>query len=380
MQPNADNLRQVYRRMHTEDILMFVGNGTLTDMAQSIALEELASRGISWPPSAPSRANTIPKFRTHYDNLKVAKDAPTEVVRAAYRTLSQKYHPDKNQGSAEAARIMAIINASYEILADPEKRQKHDIWIAQQERLFVQNDNSAAAHQWAPSNKNTTYPQYPGTSPLSQPVERSSSANIIIHIFRNWALYGFAVFFVWIYSDIIFNEKHDTLQSDPKPYQAIPPEESRTDFGITPAPLPLIKPEPIRSHVAPNGKRWPAKADYIKGYPKLRTSGLSSVTVDNSQNDSDVFVKLVFLGSDKGYPVRQFYIPAFSRFTLVKVNAGDYDIRYRDLSSGELSRSEPFSLTEIQTSKGTQYGNITMTLYKVQNGNMQTYKISEAEF
>lgn len=46
------------------------------------------------------------KIHTHYDNLKVAREAPPEVIRAAYRALSQRYHPDRNPANAEAARIM----------------------------------------------------------------------------------------------------------------------------------------------------------------------------------------------------------------------------------------------------------------------------------
>ncbi|WP_423788578.1 J domain-containing protein [Klebsiella variicola] len=61
-------------------------------------------------------------MRTHYDNLKVSKDAPVEVIQAAYRTLAKKYHPDINKNNPEAARIMQIINASYEVLIDPLKR------------------------------------------------------------------------------------------------------------------------------------------------------------------------------------------------------------------------------------------------------------------
>ena len=47
------------------------------------------------------------KIHTHYDNLKVSRGAPQEVIRAAYKALSQKYHPDKNPGEEKAARIMA---------------------------------------------------------------------------------------------------------------------------------------------------------------------------------------------------------------------------------------------------------------------------------
>ena len=71
----------------------------------------------------------MPKVRTHYDNLKVARDAPPEVIRAAYKSLSQKYHPDRNPGDPRASRTMTIINAAYRVLSDPDLRRKHDEWI-----------------------------------------------------------------------------------------------------------------------------------------------------------------------------------------------------------------------------------------------------------
>ena len=73
------------------------------------------------------------KIKTHYDTLKVARDAPPEVIRAAYRTLSQKYHPDKNQGDFDAEKTMQLINIAYQTLSDPELREKYDKWIKEQE-------------------------------------------------------------------------------------------------------------------------------------------------------------------------------------------------------------------------------------------------------
>jgi DnaJ-class molecular chaperone len=70
---------------------------------------------------------------THYDNLKVARNAPPEVIRAAYKSLSQKYHPDMNPGNPDASRIMAIINEAYNVLSDPNKRKAHDEWIRRAE-------------------------------------------------------------------------------------------------------------------------------------------------------------------------------------------------------------------------------------------------------
>ncbi|SRR6266568_3246171 len=88
------------------------------------------------------------RVHTHYGNLKVARNAPPEVIHAAYKTLSQKYHPDRNPGDSEAARVMKIINASYAVLSDPIKRQEHDVWIAEQEGTRPGNEQSEAS--WSP--------------------------------------------------------------------------------------------------------------------------------------------------------------------------------------------------------------------------------------
>lgn len=73
------------------------------------------------------------RIHTHYDNLKVARNAPPEVIRAAYKTLSQKYHPDRHPNNREAIRIIQIINSAYEVLSNPAKRHEHDEWIAREE-------------------------------------------------------------------------------------------------------------------------------------------------------------------------------------------------------------------------------------------------------
>ncbi|WP_151634595.1 J domain-containing protein [Noviherbaspirillum aerium] len=73
------------------------------------------------------------QLHTHYDNLKVARNAPPEVIRAAYKTLSQKYHPDRNSDNPDAIRVIQIINSAYAVLSDPAKRREHDEWIARME-------------------------------------------------------------------------------------------------------------------------------------------------------------------------------------------------------------------------------------------------------
>lgn len=75
----------------------------------------------------------MPRLHTYYDNLKVLRTASPEVIRAAYRRLSQKHHPDRNPDNPEAARVMVLLNIAYRALSDPAKRAEHDRWIAQQE-------------------------------------------------------------------------------------------------------------------------------------------------------------------------------------------------------------------------------------------------------
>lgn len=301
-------------------------------------------------------STNMEKIRTHYENLKVSSNAPPEVIRAAYEVLSQRFHPDKHPSDPEAARIMAIINRSYEVLSDPETRKAHDIWITHQKGRFSQTENSTP---------------YSRASQKGTPKERQTSKAIInrflAHVFGNWAMYGIISIALWF-----------------SVADKAPPPAGPKAYVIEPT-LPQPLPPPVqhaymRPAIAPNGSPWPQSAGYVKGYKRLHSSGLSTVTVDNSRNDSDVFVKLVSLNGELAYPVRQFYIPASKKFTIQNISAGSYDIRYRDLENGDLSRSEAFNLEETQTPDGSQYSDIVMTLYKVSNGNMKSYGLSEVEF
>lgn len=72
-------------------------------------------------------------FATHYDNLRVTRNASPAVIRAAYKALAQEYHPDRCK-RPDAERIMQRINDAYAVLSDEEKRAEHDKWIAQAEK------------------------------------------------------------------------------------------------------------------------------------------------------------------------------------------------------------------------------------------------------
>lgn len=138
--------------------------------------------------------------------------------------------------------------------------------------------------------------------------------------------------------------------------------------------------EYVRPVVAPNGQPWPAVSGYVPGYPGSATNGSSTITIDNTRNSSDVFLKLISLHSGQMKPVRFCFITAFSNFTLENVAPGRYDVRYQDLSLGGFSKTEEFSIVETKTSRGTEFTDLSLTLYKVSNGNMLTEQIDPSEF
>lgn len=67
----------------------------------------------------------------YYKILQVSNEAEPEVIEAAYKKLSAKYHPDKNH-SADADERMKQINEAYSVLRNPVTRAEYDKWLVGQ--------------------------------------------------------------------------------------------------------------------------------------------------------------------------------------------------------------------------------------------------------
>lgn len=64
--------------------------------------------------------------RDYYEVLGVGKGVGADDVKRAYRRMAMKYHPDKNPGDKEAEAKFKECAEAYEVLSDPEKRQRYD--------------------------------------------------------------------------------------------------------------------------------------------------------------------------------------------------------------------------------------------------------------
>jgi curved DNA-binding protein CbpA len=381
------------------------------------------------------------KIHSHYDNLKVSRDAPQEVIRAAYKTLSQKYHPDRRIDDPDAERVMKIINASYAVLSDPVQRKEHDDWLARKEREAAaaaapprprpatssqqrnQQHSQQTTRQAATQTKREVPPRpQPRSSAwtsqarvdprAAQNKPRAASGFSLRKVsLRSWIAIGVCAFFGYVaISESMtpwpFTRNTSTSYGSPygSPYarehgdadSATSAEGKRrslaamssaqaatspwtSDVSVAGSDASSARPSFARPALGPNGQPWPSTAAYLEGMPVGADGGHSSVTIDNSSNRFDVFAKLVFNASVFDQPVRHFFIPAGKSFTLAGVAPGSYDVRYQNLDDGGLYKSQNFAVTEQDSGNGVDATNVSITLYAVP-GTVQPTTISRGDF
>ena len=64
--------------------------------------------------------------RDYYQVLGVSRDADDKAIKSAFRKLAKEYHPDRNQGDADAEANFKEVNEAYEVLKDSQKRAAYD--------------------------------------------------------------------------------------------------------------------------------------------------------------------------------------------------------------------------------------------------------------
>ena len=74
------------------------------------------------------------EYKDYYAVLGVKRQATDKEIRQAFRRLARQYHPDVNPNNKEAEEHFKEINEAYEVLSDPEKRQRYEEMGADWER------------------------------------------------------------------------------------------------------------------------------------------------------------------------------------------------------------------------------------------------------
>ena len=79
--------------------------------------------------------------KTLYETLGVAKNAPQDEIKKAYRKLAREFHPDKNAGDKDAEERFKEVQTAYDVLSDAEKRKQYDRFGAQNGRAGAGGQN-----------------------------------------------------------------------------------------------------------------------------------------------------------------------------------------------------------------------------------------------
>lgn len=130
--------------------------------------------------------------KTYYDVLQVNPNADPEVIKAAYRSLAQRFHPDKNPGNPDVEQYFKIISRAYEVLSDSAKREGYDATLIKNESNQA-DANAATYTQKATDNQNNSRGANGGR--LRKESESEKNASVPRPWIRFWA--RFIDYIVW---------------------------------------------------------------------------------------------------------------------------------------------------------------------------------------
>jgi molecular chaperone DnaJ len=145
----------------------------------------------------------------YYAIMEVSEQANYREIRAAYRRLAKKYHPDVS-GSLYAEETIKTINAAFEVLSDKEKRREYD-------RMVFDNSDTLQQRGHQKENENNVK----NTNAQSSNKSENKDSRDRRSAYRNF------------YSDLINNSNHDKADNS---YRSIKQDTSQPS-AVTTEPL-----------------------------------------------------------------------------------------------------------------------------------------------
>ncbi len=113
------------------------------------------------------------EYKDYYKILGVSKTASEKEIKAAYRRLAKKHHPDINPGNKEAEARFKEIGEAYDVLSDKEKRKRYDT-LGENWQSYGQRPQGWPGGQGGSAHRLRATSEAPGDSPSSS--ARSSEA------------------------------------------------------------------------------------------------------------------------------------------------------------------------------------------------------------
>lgn len=311
------------------------------------------------------------KLHTHYDNLKVSPNAPVEVIRAAYKAMAQKHHPDRNAEEG-AQQVMQGLNESWDVLSDPVQRAAHDAWIAEQEMARLADDAAASSA--------------PG--PVPPPARRRRRRKT--GLARRWVplaslsiFVGVSTFCVAVFSELSEN--------------AVPAVASTRSGSVarstTPVPAPpavemaasavsgdVLQHQRTQRALLDYGQALPDSSGAIIGARQTPGSGPVGLTIENPHTAAPVVAKLCHAVWSHCWALQHVYIEPGRTLTLNKLSPGKYDVRHVNLDSGLIYRSGMFEVPEAGKEKVAHQPALALTLREPADGRSGATRIDLHQF